>query len=750
MINFNEIQSDLKAKIRERRFKTDDSDATEGFVTTKDILSKTAKYLSNQKDVFSDDQAAFEDFSEPSPKMSGSINFSEVSAQDDLIDFVESILPSNEFGLEHGTGSRMQVSETMSASIARIMSGGVKGIAEHVAYGRDDANFGTLGTLYGADAWADVYMDGQRSAAAIESFGPGMDMIQSDIRLNVGLSAMKAFKSLPDRVTARVADETNIVKVKIWEYEVYDLSKSRAATADERYGSHKHPLIDMFRNPDPLDTTPKKVEFKAAGDADIVADGFVVMDKTVNVFDKTFDSNAIGFDHKSYTDILSEGATIKNVLVQIHSDESTDITESFIIPIGDILRGARFVQQANTASTERTATVKAKNVFTVRKTTQTSAATVQTLVKAAVEDTFAVRISLDLTGTLDIQKGDLHYSGSATMAVEDDEGNAPVAANTGATALATNLAKATSSITITGVESEIFFSESNVRKTTTAVRDTSRTLQFEIPVGKTVAVDIAMDQSEPTQVLDVISTVNDIGNTARALKIYESTLRTVATRVDYEKTGNVSAKDSLQNQYPAGSMAIPYVISTTVDFTKSDLELMRESEIASDVAALMKRSLLGIVSELLSKSLYHRSLAAGERPVFKLIAHNEVVNTVFAIPQYHEVFNSSPEGGRMQRNASYSIQLDNGTRIDVYGVDFDDWRKKAIMFPIRDADPAAITSFATTRDRGTYVGSYTNSEGGAAHRRFIVNSREIPFIQNPVGAVIQLDALNTIYKNLPA
>ena len=721
-------------------------------MTADQVFQKTIEFIHDENYTNAPSTASLENLAE-TPRLSGGTDLSDTNALSSIIDFVNGALPEGEFSMESGVGSRAHVVETVAKNVARIVSGGTLSAAEQVGEGRVDPENKDLGALMGGAASADIYMDAQRSIATMESFGAGLDNINNDVRINVALSIMRAFKSLPDRMIARVADPDAIVKINIPEHEVYDLARSRAATAAERYGNHRHPMIDMFRNPSPIDTTPKKVLLPKGTDDDILADNYVKPDRRINIFDKTHSSTAVGYDHRSYTDILSEGGRIVNLTISVTGSAGTaatgdDTTESFIVPVG-FLKGARFVQYPNSAgSTKRTALIEAKNVFAIRKTTMTSAAATQTLVGSSVESTHAIRISVNLTAELDIQEGDLHLSGSATMAVTDDDGNAPTAAQTNATALNTAVTTHAAAVSITGYETEIYFSEENVRKASTAVRQRSIPYQFEIPVGRTFVVDVSLQQPEPAEVLDVISTVNDLGNTSRALRIMESTLSDVQSRIAYEEPGNVPPAERISRQFPGGSLVLPYVVNQGVDFATANLKLMRESEISSDVHSKMTRTLLGVVAEVLSRSLYHTNLGGGEMVAFKLVAHNDVVNTVFAIPQYHEELQDAPEGGRMQRNSSYSIRLHNNARVDVYGVDFDSWKDKAIMFPVRDAKPADITSFATTRDRGTFVGAYTNSDGGQASKRFVVSSREITFPQSPAGASLSIANIADAYPNL--
>lgn len=747
MSSFEKICGDIRTHLQET------AAPSAAMMTADQIFRKTVDFIHDENYTNAPSSASLENLAE-TPRLSGGVDFSDTNALESIINFVNGAIPETEFSMESGVGSRAHVVETVAKNVARILSGDTLSAAEQVGEGRVDPENKDLGALVGGSAWSEVYMDAQRSIATMESFGAGLDNINNDVRINVALSIMRAFKSLPDRMIARVADPDAIVKINVPEHEVYDLSKSRAATASERYGNHRHPLINMFRNPDPIDTTPKRVKLTKGTDDDLLADDYVKPDTKVNLFDKTHSSTAVGYDHRSYTDILSEGGKVLNLTVSLTNsggDSATgnDVTESFIVPVG-FLRGARYVQYPNaSSSTKRTALVEATNVFTIRDATMTSAAAVNKVTGTTnMEGTFGIRISVNFTSELDLQTGDLHFSGSVTAKVEDDEGNAPTSSDTNAFAVHTGLTTHTGQVSITGYETEIYFSEENVRKASTAVRQRAIPFQFEIPVGKTFVVDVSLQQPEPSEVLDVISTVNDLGNTSRALGIMESTLNDVQARVGYEGPGNVPPAERISRDFPGGSLVLPYVVDETVDFATSNLKLMRESEISSDVHSKMTRTLLGVVAEVLSRSLYHTNLAGGEMVAFKLVAHNDVVNTVFAIPQYHEELQDAPEGGRMQRNSSYSIRLHNNARVDVYGVDFDSWKDKAIMFPVRDAKPADITSFATTRDRGTFVGAYTNSDGGQASKRFVVSSREITFPQSPAGATLEISNIDDAYPNL--
>lgn len=648
-------------------------------------------------------------------------------------------------GLTPEKGYNSKRRATMIKRLGRILTGAVGG-TEHFASGRiDGADLMSTSRVTGAQAFAGFTHDAN---TATEAFGADIDRVQIDARLNIALSVMKEYKSLLDRVLARVNEKESVVTIKIPENEVYDLSKASDPSSKVRnHSNHRIPMVRLYRNPSPASTAPKKVIPLAVNDDDsqLLADGVLKTNERANLYDLTMDANKVGFSHTDFTDILSEGGAVQDIYVQVvHFDGTTTTTELFRLPV-KWLTGGRFVTTGNNNdSGERAAGIHTiygdltKGVKTSDDVTSTILATYEGV---------SLQLAVDFSATLNQKTGDVQGSGSVkSTPVTIGDADTPVDA-----AITAHHAELT--VTIVGYGLDVYFSEENVRKSTSAVRQNTRQQTFEIPVGRTIIVDASLQQTTPDAVLDAVSTVNALGNSWRGLDVITSHLGEVRERNLIEDTHTeISSLESVARSYAAGSLVLPRVIKDTLKFDDANdpILVMRESERLTELHARTRARILATVGRLMTESLYHQELEAGEMPVIKVIAHSLLVDIIFGIDDYHNPLSDEPKGGRDMAGSNYSMLLPNGTRLDIYKTDFESYENRIVGFVVRERDPEGVTSMATIRDKGTFAGSYTLTAQSAAHKRFVVNSREIPFVTCPVGFDIDVVGLANAFPGLVA
>ena len=716
----------------------------ETLMNAKRVLTKTAEFLGSNNYVTTQagGAAALENL-EHAPKLNSSLNISSDSdVQGSIESYIQQVAPD-----VHKDPRRLSA---MTKQIGRILAGDNASI-EHFGSERDDgSNRVPLFNLVGASAYASIARD---AANATEAFGVDIDRISSDVRLNVALTVLRSFKSLTDRVLARIVEQDSVVTIKIPENEVYDLSKSGDPSAAVRYGgTHRQPMIALYRNADPVSTAPKKVipdSDNDTGTVSVMVDESLAMGRIANLFDLTMDANRVGFQNVDYTDTIAEGGTVESIYVQVTKDngEDPDTVEVFKIDVR-WLAASRFIMVGNASdSGDRQASIRhidAKNLISGGLMANGAA----TVIFNGVTNYF-YRLTIDCTVKLNLKDGNVSASGSVMGAfAKKTDGTAPVedsAEETLAAAL---------SVELLSYDLNVYFSEENVRKATVAVRQNFRPHTFEIPAGRTAVVDVSLQQSSPEAAIDAVSTVNALGNSARAMDIYDSHLDMVAARNTYEdlEAGGLPYQQTIARDYAAGSLVLPRVIKATINLADEadEVAIMRESEKLSDLHARVRNRMLALIAQVNVKSLYPNVLDAGETPVWKVIGHSVLVDMLFGIDDYHNALNDAPEGGRKQAGSDYSMMLPNGTRLDIYKTDFTKVKDRFVAFPVRASNPEDITSFATIRDRGTFVGSFTRTDASLANKRFITNSREIPFVTNPVGVSVAVTGLSTYFPELAA
>lgn len=702
------------------------------------ILSATASFLTNTGSVTGvpvGNTAALESFqSGVTPVYNSEVSFGQDISFEHLQDYLD------QCGLDRTRSPSMH--NNALKQVAYLFYRGGIDMNRHFSASKEGRSLIPTHRVTGTSAYGQVSTEAA-AAVSMEAFGRDIDKVSSDFRLTLALTVMKAYNSLLDRVFERIMEEENIITVKIPEIEVYDLEKARGATAAVRNGNHRVPMIDLYRNPAPVDTTPKKVVTLAANDTGDVAmllsgaPSKLKTGVTANLYDLAMDSSRPGHDQVDFTDLIAEGGSVSGVVIKV-TNTTTSVAELFTVSTAGF-RMARYTTVGNSMdSGDRAAMFQLP--FVLKGDTDTDAGA--TTVNIAALTGAHVEGMIDFVSQLNLKTSDISGNGSATAVPVMDDGGAV----DGTTQTAFNLLK----FEVVGYVPELRYSEENMRKSTTALRMNWRSEQFEIPPGRNVFVDFAMDQDSPDEVLSAVANVNAIGNSYRGLMIMLSVMGDVAAANALEEAypERFNAYE-VAKQYPAGSLSLPYVIEDTLDLTMGDaaIAVMRESERMTELHAALRARLTGLIAELQHKSLYHTNLDPGETPVFKVIAWAPLIDLLFAIPDYHAALHDAPDGGREQAGSNYSMMLPNGVRIDAYKTDFADLENKILVVPVRANKADDVTSFGTVRDRGTFVGRWIPSESGSARHRVVTNSREILYTTNPLGAMITVTNLDAAYPN---
>lgn len=654
---------------------------------------------------------------------------------------VETLLDNAGFQKNELSGNARR---SLMKSIATILQGGVESASHFQMTARGDKSVAPMHMITSRGALGGILAD-VNSVKAFESFGVNIDHVTTDSRLNIALTIIRARKSLMDRVMARVSHKDPVIKIRIPEAEIYDLGKSQGSSAATRYGDHRHSLIEMYRKPELVDTTTKRIKLLKSNDTGgtsvLVADDVVVPGVRLNMFDLASDGTPSS--QVDWTDLVSEGVMIKTVLVQVTLAGSPDVVNTFAVPV-DHYAAARFTEHDNQPDSSVRIAHLRDAVFNLKKTTTQSDGSAQGVIDG-IDDADAIRLRVSFNGEVDLKTSNI--SGTPTVTAEavvlgDADGD---------TAAATDTVMGNLTFEVVGWTPDAYYSEENVRKADLAVRHIARTQAYEIPVGRTSIADFSLQQVETEEVLNTMGAIADIGNSSRGLSVIRGHLDTVAARNVLEKEmGDVEYHQKIGRQYAAGTQVNPYVVKTTIDVADAGVAVMRESERLSDLHALVRSRLLAIDSVVKTQSHYLTVFEPGETPVIKIIASRALVDTLFGIDDYHNALSDLPhEGGRKQAGSDYSFMLQNDTRVDVYGVDYESMDGKFIGFYVRDeGNENNVTSFAAVRDCGNYIGQYTLTNGNAANKRFLMNTREIPFVTNPIGFDCTVEGLDAIFDGL--
>ena len=590
-----------------------------------------------------------------------------------------------------------------------------------------------------------INKDMQMSNPAMEAYGADMDRIQSDAALNIAVSIMRFHNSLIDRVLPRKSHNSNIVTIKVPDPTIYDLTKSHNTdNAVRNKSGHEIPMLDLYTNPNPATTNPKRVVPLPSNDTG--ARPVMIQDDlktgiSANLFDLSLSPGRLGTTGINYTDILSEGGRVEYVLVEATRNNGGTITkETFKVPTGYNARSRYIKSPNNTDSGDTNAAMKI--VSYLKKGMDTTDGT-ESVILSGLDNTKLV-LDINFNSQLNLKTGTVNGTGSITpdaMPLNDSISSVPQPEMDIFDQIDFN---------IIAYQPEVYYSEENMRQTSRAVRLHMRQYQFEIPVAATYVVDFSLSEEKPEDVLNIIQNMINLGNSDRSLRVLESKMDDVYNRIAYENEfgQDLHFRDRIENSYAAGTLSHPTIIRHTLDYddTNVDFLSMRQAEQLSDIHALLRETLLNIAARLKQRSLYALNLEPDERVVWKVVTSTLLQNTIVGIRDYWNTLDdTAPRDGTsaegLPKGSTYSFYLPNHDRVDVVATEFDQYTDRMIMVPIRENDPTHVTSFATQYDRGTFVANYTPTNQSSAFRRAIVNTREIPHVTNPVGAVIDVKNL---------
>lgn len=684
-------------------------------MTINDVFNKTITLVQNLRAVRVD-TGSMEDLSNI-PTLITNKNEAYIPSTEDLLTFVRDCKVPQDLAAE------------TTMEVARILSGDCASANYFYDVGRDriaTASTVTMSNLYHIADISATALDGKQ---ALESFGQFSDRVTSDSRLAISLTVLRAHRSVIDRVLARSPSEDIVVLIKISAPEVYNLPATYNTNASVRYSpENKQPLVATYRDPSMVDTTPVQIIPQKTNDTGtpsvLYANGIINPGIRCNLFDMTYLQNTYGYDGVNWTDLVSDGGSVQNILLQVTDGTSTEVytlTTQFF-------RTANFVTQTNAQdSGDRAANLRFTQNFT------NGALMSNGQPSAIFTATFAnVNVGLDINfnANLNIKTSWCDGNGSITPSIS-------TTLTTGVPATATTEYDKLQ-FSILGWTPYVFFNEENIRKTNTGVRLNYKQQEFMIPVGKNFIVDYSLSGQDLNEdVMGVTSNMIGIGNTSRGLNIIKNTLTNVNARLTYEAAQpNYDWYDSVAQSYAAGTLVLPYTYVGELDVSKASV--MRESERLSDLHSYITSRLTGLIADAHNKSMYLQNFEPGERARWKVITSGPIAEVLFGIKQYWATLDDNMATAE---GADFSMKLPNGTELDIIKTNFLSFSDTMILIPVRTAKPDDVTSFGRILDRGTFIGQYNPVSNAAAWKRIVANSREIVFPTNPMGMIITVQGL---------
>jgi len=575
--------------------------------------------------------------------------------------------------------------------------------------------------------------------AALEAFGADIANTISDAKVAITVSILRYHRSALHRLIPNIPTDSNMVTYKIDFMEVYDLTKSRANDAATRYDTTTRiPFVELYNNPSPANMELKPINLLVANDAAapnnlLIAENIVKIGMGLNMFDYSLEPGVIGYDHIDYTDLVGDNVRLESLLLQVTNGTTT---EQIPLTVVDQL-GARMLMNANNLdSGDRVCNL--QDITSINNQAVTLAGTATALMSSFSSD-FAVKLAYTALGSINLKTSQVVVHGSVQASPVTVSGNPPIAADV------TLFDTLTFSIIGYSVDAE--FSEENIRKTTKAMRIMTKQVGYEIPGSANFVVQYSLTQTRPESVIDGLTKLMSIGIDDRGLKLIQDTMNNVFDRLIAEAaltSDNYVYK--VGNDYVAGQRVKPYIWMDTIDISQA--KNIRSGDFWGDVRAYAESYLLNVFSRVYRESYYQQELGQGEKPVFSVLTSIAIKDSLLAVPHYHNHLADTAADAVADGVVEFRRPLPDGTILNVITTTFNYMDDKILIVPVRPNRPQSVLNFAHNRERGTYLTQATPTVDNAIFNSLIGNAREIVIPTNPVGALITVSNLSTIFNGL--
>jgi len=579
--------------------------------------------------------------------------------------------------------------------------------------------------------------------SALESFGQFMDNTIVDAKVAIAITLLRYHRSGLHRIVPVVPTDSNVIIFKVENLEVYDLVRSQNASAATRYDdNHRTAFVDLYRDPTPANNAAKPILLRtandpAAPDDKLFAANVAKNGVTVNMFDYTIDANTVGYQNIDYTDLVSDGAKLKAVYVQMVSTIGPT-TEVVAIPVSSNA-GSRFAMSANAGdSADRLCNMEVSAILD-NATLQSSG--VASAILTGMSDDGIIRLDLSSLGKINLKTSNVQVN--TTLDKQEmltRSGNAVVGGDTTIYDAIT--------MSIVGYEIDAKFSEENVRKTTKAMRIVSRALGYEIPGTASIIVQYSQNDARPETVIDSLAKLLALGNDDRGVRQFLDTIAEVKDRLTAEAnlTG-INYTKRVMNEYAAGHQSKPAIYIDSINIS-TDVANMRSAEMWGDVRGMVEKALMEILIRLMQESFYMQALPAGEKPAFKVLTSQYVLGGLLSVPHYHNLLADTAADNKSDDGIiEFRRTLPNGMILDVVTTTFDYMADKMLIIPNRQSDPRSVLNFAQNIERGTYATQSTPAHG-SIFNQVVANSREGCIVTNPVAAIFQIVGVSNIFDGV--
>ena len=576
---------------------------------------------------------------------------------------------------------------------------------------------------------------GEKSAS-LEAFGVNIDSALPDMKMAITVTLLRFHVGLVPRVLpVRGIAQPNVTYVKD-SLEIYDLGADIDAPVKR--------LIDMYADPSMIENNLSKIVPLLANDVDaeggpmgrLVADGQIKFNHKVNLLKLAVDADKYGLTRVNRTDIVADGARVAAVGVKVDlGDGEKTILVDIPSTRGTLTRPSQAVN----------ASIREGNVdytILVRKGMTYADGTAITAlagVADAVADTQGIAIHLSVKPTLSLISSECQALGAATVKGAFSTLKLADGTDYDAAVKAAGTAAVASGATLEYYIMDARRSEENLRATTIALRTMRQPFSFDIPTGRNYVYDYAIGQMNAEENAENLTKTIRIGQDWKVLKIIIAKLEEVYNAIQLYKENPLEEGRDPGVDYVAGAKVRPYVFMDTLQLDK--IQTVQDANRSGDIKQHVLTYLTAVTTEILQQSYLQQQLP-NSSATFKLITSVRMIGNIIGAPHIHNHL-SKEDGRDVGDGIEYRLVLPNGVTLECVTTTFEEVRNKIIIIPTVKGNIESELNFAHNWDYGTMVAQYTPS-GDAAWHRVFANARELPFVTNPIGALIDVTGIDQV------
>lgn len=581
-------------------------------------------------------------------------------------------------------------------------------------------------------------------SAAMEAYGANVNDLATDIKTGLAINVAQGQTALVNKLVHPKSVTTPYVSYEVTYGQVYDMLKSNDPSGEVREeGGHLKPLIDLEFNPRDVANELRPIIVKKSNDKNncVYQDGYIVPGSPAcYMMDLALGANEFGNNHLNYTDVMSEGVTIKSVVIQLKTNTNVTWAQNKTEKIEIDLSNRSNTRLMMSLDTVDSGIRQATGAHSIRLTKDTKTVEGQeSTILSKCTDTDLIKLECLISAIVSLKNSKLRTA--ATASVDTYTTNEEV--HSDVSTLAKNL-----EVSVLGLSFNAYYSEENVRKSNVAVRTHTRTFTFEIVNGRNFLIDYSLTDTnaEATvndSVIQYATAAANIGVDHTAIHVIVDQLKWIYARNMQERASPhfYDPMERVNYTCVAGMNVVPTSIVGTIDL--SEIDTIRSSDITGDIRQAVEYDLISFFAQFYQNSLYRKRVAlGGEAPRFRVLTSPLALTLVFNIPHIHNHLNANDEGGD-NNEYTYRRVLPDGTILEFVTSNFAYLYDKVIIVPYRDnADD--VTNFGINADAGTFCAHYNPQYENGVNKRLLLNSRSMVVTTNPSGMVLAVAGMDKI------